>query len=67
MSLDTMHISLLKASAIIDATLATSLDVLDAKQLRHIIWTLSDYVDELTADLDAEMGLSTTEEKVRRA
>jgi hypothetical protein len=67
MSLDTMHIALPKASTIIVATLATGLEVLDAKQLRHILWAVSDYVDELRADLNAEMGFRETEEGVAHA
>jgi hypothetical protein len=65
-SFDAMHQSLLKAAAILDATLATSLDALDAQQLRHILWALSDYIDELRGHLDAEMGRSDTEKPVPR-
>jgi hypothetical protein len=58
MSLDTLHISLKKAEAVLEAATPESLDAINVTQLRWLVHAAHDYVREALEDLEAEMGLT---------
>jgi hypothetical protein len=58
MSLDTMHISLKKAEAVLDVATPEALDALNATQLRWLVHAACDYVQEALEDLEEDMRLN---------
>jgi hypothetical protein len=67
MSLDTMHIMLQKAKAVLEAATPSSLDELDKRQLQWLIHAAWDYVKDACEDLEAEMGITSNEHECRHA
>jgi hypothetical protein len=58
MSRDTMHISLKKAEAVLEAATPDDLNALNATQLRWLVHAAADYVQEALEDLEEDMGLT---------
>jgi hypothetical protein len=67
MSLDTMHITLQKAKAVLEAATPSILDEIDKNQLQWLIHVAWDYVKDACEDLDAEMGRTPSDEEVPHA